>query len=380
MLDAAVAFSPPLLCTHGDMASGSGGDSAPAASAICRADSGTRALEWVEPAESFWLISIRNLGLTLASFGVYHFWGRAQARRQVVNSIRLGGKPLDYSGTGLEGFISFVIGAVVAVSVVAAFLLMFASLGEAGSGAMQEFRWRRLTISIPLLFLLGSVIYRKRQHLLRRTWWQGERFDLSGQAWGYAWQHFWSAFLVPLTLGWAAPWRAHRLERRKIDEMHHGGRTFHAEAGISSLYRAFAVLWFGGGVMYLLTMVLIGLAIGPQILEALQGLTLAPLNDADVLKRGAVVLILGLTPVLILATYYRAVWIEHLLSSIRFGEARFRAELPKLPFVSLMLSNLALKVLSLGVLTPVVDARLARFLIAHCTIDGKLPLAHPSRA
>lgn len=341
-------------------------------------EGGHPAIEWVEPEESFWLVSARNFGLTLATFGIYHFWGRAEARRRVVNSIRLGGKPLDYSGTGLDGFLSFLVGAAVAVSIVAAFLLLFSSSGGAGVEAIQEFRWRRLTISVPLLFLLGSVVYRKRQHLLRRTWWHGERFDLSGQAWGYAWQHFWSAFLVPLTLGWAGPWRANRLERRKIAEMHHGQHCFRFEADTKALYRAFALLWFGGGLMYVATMALIGLAIGPQVLAALQTLSIEPLSDYDVLRWAAVVLAIGLTPVIALAMYYRAVWIEHLIGGLRFEQARFRAEIPKLRFVGLMLGNVALKVLSLGALTPVVDARLARFVIAHIRVEGALPEPSPA--
>jgi uncharacterized membrane protein YjgN (DUF898 family) len=335
-------------------------------------------IAWVEPAESFWLLSLRNFGLTLATFGIYHFWGRADARRQVVNSIRLGGKPLDYSGTGREAFVAFLIGAAVAVSIVLAFLMMFNQTG-AGVEGVREFRWKRLFITLPLLFLLGSAVYRRRQHVLRRTWWLGERFDLCGHAWSYAWQHFWSAFLVPLTFGWAAPWRASRLEARKIAEMHHGDRRFRVNAKVAPLYRAFALLWLGGGTSYVLTMVLVGLVAGPQIMAALEGLTLAPLNDPQLLTRIAATLFVGLLPLLALATVYRAVWYEHLISSISFEGARFRLDLPKARFVGLALSNLALKLLSLGALAPVVEARFVRFMLAHTRVEGVLPEI-PARA
>ena len=106
-------------------------------------------------------------------------------------------------------------------------------LNSGGSGgasearaALSSFRIQRLAITLPLIFLLGSVVYRKRKQILRRTWWRGQHFDLDGQPYAYALQHFWTAFLVPLTLGWAGPWRASKLERRKINEMHIGGQRF----------------------------------------------------------------------------------------------------------------------------------------------------------
>jgi hypothetical protein len=35
----------------------------------------TRPIRWAAPAENLWLLSIKNFGLTLATFGVYHFCG-----------------------------------------------------------------------------------------------------------------------------------------------------------------------------------------------------------------------------------------------------------------------------------------------------------------
>jgi uncharacterized membrane protein YjgN (DUF898 family) len=245
-----------------------------------------------------------------------------------------------------------------------------------GIDALREVRWQRLSISLPLLFLLGSTVYRKRRHILRRTWLNGQRFDLSGWAWGYAWQHFWSAFLVPLTLGWAAPWRASRLEQRKINEMHYGGARFHAKANVTPLYKVFALLWFGGGLMYVSTLVILSLFIGPQIMAAVTGLTLKPLADAQVLKTGATIIALGLTPLILLILVYRKVWIEHLVSSVCFDGGRLQLAIPRARYLWLTISNAAMTVLTLGAFAPVAEARYVKFMIAHLKVDGALSLRH----
>lgn len=345
--------------------------------AVAPAPSPERPIAWVEPTEPFWQLALKNFGLTLATLGVYHFWGRAEARRKVMNAIRVNGRPLDYTGTGREAFLSFLVGAIVAVVVVGIVLTLFhqATSGGTNIDGIREFRWQRLLISVPMLFLLGSVVYRKRQHTLRRTWIGSQRFDLSGHAWAYAWQHFWSAFLVPLTFGWAAPWRASRLETRKIDEMHYGGAHFRSARNLRPLYGAFAVLWFGGGVVYVGTLVVLSRCIGPEILAALGGVTLQPLLKPDVLRQGALVLGVGLMPFVLLILIYRKVWLEHLISGIRFGQSSLRLAVPTASYVWLVATNLLMTVATLGALAPVAEARYVRFLLDHLEVSGPFEFA-----
>ena len=235
---------------------------------------------FVEPEESFLSQSIRNFGMTLATLGFYIFWARADSKKQLHRSIRIHGQRLDYTGTGKEACLSFLVGAATATFMVLLFVYFFTKTGTSADqarAALTDFRLRRLFISLPLIFLLGSAVYRRRQHLLRRTWWRGQHFDLDGHPYGYAAQHFWTAFLVPLTLGWAGPWRASWLARRKIREMHLGAHRFEAVGGVTPLYKAFAALWFGGGTIYVATMLMIGLTIGEPVVRALATFSLVPL-------------------------------------------------------------------------------------------------------
>ena len=334
-------------------------------------DASAPLITFVEPDESFLSQSIRGFGLSLATLGLYSFWARADARRQLHRAIRIDGQPLDFTGTGGEALASFVMGTVTTLVLVSAFLYFFyaqtAIDAEQARTVLSDFRYRRLFISMPLLFLLGSVAYRKRKHILRRTWWRGEHFDLDGQPWAYAAQHFWTAFLVPLTLGWAGPWRMSRLEHRKLNEMHRGTQRFKANGSVAPLYRAFAALWFGGGAIYVATMVLLGLTIGDPLLRAVNQHTLAPLLQPAIYTTGLSVLGLGLAPVLGFILFYRAAWIEHQISSLTFDGHRLQITLPKARFALLMLWNGFIKIISFGAFQPVADAALVRFVLNRIT-------------
>lgn len=328
---------------------------------------------WVEPVENLWLTSLQSFGLTLMTFGIYHFWGRAEARRRTTNAVHINGRPLDHTGSGLEAFISFVVGALIAVSITMTFVMMMKGAPGTGIEGMRQIRWQRLTITLPLVFLLGSVVYRRRQHILRRTWLGGQRFDVSGHAWGYALHHFWMAFLVPLTLGWAAPWRASRLEAIKIRDMHYGSTRFCAKPELKPLYKAFALLWFGGGFLYFAILIVLSLQIGPQLMAAINGLSISPLNDAQVMSRGLTVLAVGAVPLSLFVLMYRKAMLEHQICSVAFDGGRLRLVLPLGGYLWLMLSNFVLIVGSLGAFSPVAEARSMRHLIAHLRVEGRLP-------
>ncbi len=328
----------------------------------------TPLITFVEPAESFLSLSIRNFGLTLATLGFYSFWAKAEARKQLLRALRIGGQQLDYTGTGREAFVGFLLGMLTTVMIVSGFIWFFVKSGGSGDQIRQsigEFRYQRLLITLPLLFLLGSVVYRKRKEILRRTWLRGQHFDLNGQPWAYALQHFWTAFLIPLTLGWAGPWRASRLEQRKINEMCLGEQRFQAVGGVARLYRAFATLWFGGGAIYVATMVLVGVTIGGDVLAAIEGQSFAPLMKPETWRTGVTVLALGLAPVFGFILYYRAAWIEHQISSLVLDGQRLELRLPKAQFAGLMLWNGFVKLVSFGAFTPVADAALVRFIVAR---------------
>ena len=57
----------------------------------------------------FWL-SLKTAILTVLTLGFYRFWMVTSLRRHYWNSIRIQGDPLEYTGTGLEKILGFLVG------------------------------------------------------------------------------------------------------------------------------------------------------------------------------------------------------------------------------------------------------------------------------
>ena len=158
-----------------------------------------------------------------------------------------------------------------------------------------------------------------------------------------------------------------RLEHRKLNEMHRGTQRFQANGSVAPLYRAFAALWFGGGAIYVVTMVVLGLTIGEPLLLAVNQHTLAPLLQPAIYTTGLIVSGFGLAPVIGFILYYRAAWIEHQISSLTFDGHRLQITLPKARLAALMLWNGFIKIISCGAFQPVADAALVRFVLTRIT-------------
>jgi len=55
-----------------------------------------------------WLV-FKNTLLTIITLGFYRFWGKTRIRKYIWSSQSLFGEPLEYTGTGKELFLGFLI-------------------------------------------------------------------------------------------------------------------------------------------------------------------------------------------------------------------------------------------------------------------------------
>src|SRR5262249_60228612 len=66
------------------------------------------ALTWKEQPGLIGL-SFVNFVLRILTLGIYHFWGKTEVRRRIWSAVRLNGEPLEYTGTGKELFLGFLV-------------------------------------------------------------------------------------------------------------------------------------------------------------------------------------------------------------------------------------------------------------------------------
>ena len=84
----------------------------------------------------FWLM-VRTTIYSLLTLGMYRFWQRTKMRQHFWNAIRVGGSPLEYTGTGLEKLLGFLIAVVFLAVYLGLFQIGFFFLGLQLSGGSE---------------------------------------------------------------------------------------------------------------------------------------------------------------------------------------------------------------------------------------------------
>jgi uncharacterized membrane protein YjgN (DUF898 family) len=200
------------------------------------------------PAEGFvWLwrpgliaLVLRNAALLICTGGLHRFWGVAAWRRHVWSRVALRGDPLEFVGTGLDGFKGFLVAAAVLVPVLAA----SAFLADVVAAGRPEARPLALAArAVPLLALLGAWRFFRLRYLLSRTRWRGVAPALDAGFGDYL------RFALPLfainalALGLATPWVWQRRQAWLIARMRLGDATFSGTPDWQPLMLPWLCVW-----------------------------------------------------------------------------------------------------------------------------------------
>lgn len=345
----------------------------PGAGAPMRAGAEPVTLSWAPPKGMVALCFI-NFVLRILTLGIYHFWGKTEVRRRIWSAIRLNGEPLAYTGTGMELFLGFLI--VFGAVLLPAVLLSFGAVLFFGPQSPMLALYQ-VVVYAAFFFLLGIGIHRAQRYRLARTRWRGIRGGLEGSSLSYAWTYFWTGLLIPLTLGWIVPWRSTRLQALISNGMRFGDRPFRFSAPSGPLYPRFAILWLAAVVIMLVASSMIG------VLAALvfRPGDLRPDVPPGMGRMGALLAIVygvmfaGFLVYGIFSAWYRAGMMNHFAAHTTFEGARFRGSATAGSLMWLTVSNYLMVLLTLGLLSPLAQARSARYFVERIAIEGEVPLA-----
>ena len=206
-------------------------------------------------------LAFKTALLTLLTLGIYRFWAKTRIRKYIWSSIRLGGDTLEYTGTGLEKFLGFL----VAVVVLAVYLglvqlaLFYFGLHFVVEPQTEAEILMQMGVIYGTFFALVPLIlfasYRARRYMLARTRLRGIRFGMDKAAWGYVWRAIGHGVLTALTLGLLLPRQTFWLEKYKTDRSYFGDQRFEQGGKWTRLYAAMKhiftgiALIIGGGVV-----------------------------------------------------------------------------------------------------------------------------------
>lgn len=285
-----------------------------------------------EPMRLTWLHPIGILGLSIYNFvlriltlGIHHFWGKTEVRRRVWSSIRLNGEPLEYTGTGRELFLGFLI-----VFGVILLPTLLVSLGAALLFGPEStaFKIFQVLIYVGFVFLTGIAIFRAQRYRLNRTRWRGIRAGLDGSSLNYGWTYFWTLLLLPLTAGWIAPWRSTRLQRMVTENMRFGSQPFQFSGSSGPLYKSFALFWVLVAILAIATGFVIGGSVMSLVAVSVDG------ELPEQLPPGKVMAVLGIVygtlfiaglVYMVLSAWYRAAMMRHFARYTHLAQLSFKS-------------------------------------------------------
>ena len=122
---------------------------------------------------------LRNFLYGLLTLGFYRFWARTRLRRYLWGAVRLQDEPLEYTGTGRELFLGFIIVMAVFIPVAIFYsIVKLALVGDQTSVTLLDVGYFSV-----LVLLVGVAQFRARRYRLSRTLWRGIRAGQGGSSW-----------------------------------------------------------------------------------------------------------------------------------------------------------------------------------------------------
>ena len=154
----------------------------------------------------------------------------------------------------------------------------------------------------------------------------------------FAWTNFWTMILIPLTLGWIMPWRTTKLQSIMTNNMRFGNRPLRFDAKSGPLYGPFAVMWIGAIALYAGVIAIFGVYFYPKVAGAQNANVPYLPSQQDVVFVILVLVAAGFLFALFSA-WYQARIINHFAHHTHFENARFAGRLTALGLIWLTISN-----------------------------------------
>jgi len=204
-------------------------------------------------------IAVVNLILTFLTVGIYRFWAKTRMRRYFVSRVSFLNDPLEYSGTGMELFIGFLIVMAVLVPFFIVVGMLQGLFMHPGTDPLPSFGFQAGYL-FTFYFLYNFAVYRAQRYRLSRISWRGIRGGQEGSALLYATLAIGLGLLNTITFGLAYPVTRRILIGYRINRACFGAERLQFGGGTVKLIGAWLVPWLLGVALFGTVLYLVGTA------------------------------------------------------------------------------------------------------------------------
>ena len=186
-----------------------------------------RAIEFTGNWREYLPIAATNALLIIATLGIYRFWATARQRRYLWSRTHVIDDSLEWTGTGKEMFVGFLIVLAILIPFFLFIQFLFPAMVARGkeAAAIGVFT----LFYIALIYLGGFARFRALRYRLSRTWWHGIRGGSNDPGWNYGGEYLGRYAVTFMSLFIVFPWAATRLWNSRWNAMSFGPLQFRAD-------------------------------------------------------------------------------------------------------------------------------------------------------
>lgn len=319
-------------------------------------------------------IFLMNLLWTILTLSVFRFWGKTRMRRYLWSRTSLNGDRFEYTGTGGELFIGFLI-VMVAYVIASIGIQIFGIFTEPESPVLAVLQ---MLLLVAILYLTFVAQYAAQRYRLTRTTWRGISGGMTGSAWTWGFKGMWFSILSLLSLTVAWPWAQMRLLSDRINNSYFGDAKANAELKSGPVYATYFVgilCAFGGMFLVIMLFSVVATAIGmtngldytnPESLRTSDNFVQTMLVGA-ILGYAALFLILAVA-----FSFYQVAMAREIARTLSLGNLRFSTPITSGRLIRRYVGNILIIIFTLGLGLPIAIHRTMLFLAANIEVIGEI--------
>lgn len=299
-------------------------------------------------------IALSNLALSIVTLGIYRSWAKARERRYLWSNTLFIGDRLEWTGTGKEMFIGFLVAMAMVLPIFLFFQFGLQALTMRGHFLIAGIGF--LAIYVAALYLFGFARFRSLRYRLTRSWWRGIRGGSDDPGFHYGWSAVWKPIVGAIPAGLLIPRSMVSLWNQRWNAMSFGPNMFESGASSSGLV---------GRWILILLAPLLGMAV--MVVVAGGAFMSGRTPDPAMLMLNVVVLygLMGIAGIAYYAAYFREA-----VGGLGLGQLNFEFDASSKDWLVLFLGDIALVVGTLGIGIAFLGYRHWSFFIRHMGAAG----------
>ena len=325
-----------------------------------------RAIEFTGNWREYLPIAVTNVLLMIVTLGVYRFWATARQRRYLWSRTHVIDDSLEWSGTGKEMFLGFLLIILILLPFFLFIQFLFPALVARGMEVAAGIVL--FLFYVVILYLTGVARFRALRYRLSRTWWHGIRGGSDNPGWRYGAEYLGRHALSIMTVFIMFPWASTRMWNSRWRSMSFGPSQFDADLTAEGLKGRWALLYCVPPALFLI----VGL------------LTMAAAGNPGEDAAGARLTIFGVIFIVFLMIYvaiplltlhWFAKFYRHAAEATRLGDLEFGFDARTRDWLKLFLGNIGLAIITLGFGLAFWGYRNWAFMVRHTHLYGVVDLA-----